>query len=365
MDIRFGDHGSFHKAAVAMVGSSLLFGLALHPVTAWPVAPVAGGVLGIACGAAIAHGRAPWRLLAAVAACAPLFTMKLGWPMLALIASVLALGVAVGSHRGLKGLLSIGIGAGVALLGMWCALKISTAYETRNWPEWIKYGTSAAAMGMVGVLAMLPRHLSFALDPVATAVRNLPANLDPEVRGLCDRSVAIWNTTKDKLADGDGGKTLVRDGVLKTLEVAAQTAKTAGGKLEGASDLELASRMDDFDKRIAAATDPDVKAQYQQARAALDDQRRYRAHIRQGRERLVARMHNHVTTLEKFQLAATGLEATRASTTVATKQLDELSQDVAASGEALAEIELGVPAKAPTLAERVEAAEATPATAEA
>ncbi len=362
MDIRFGDHASFHKAALGMVGSSLLFGAALAPVTAWPVAPIAGGVLGIACGAAIAHGRAPWRMLAATAACVPLFAMTLGWPMLAVIASMLALGVAVGGHRGVKGLLSIGLGAGVALLGMWCALKISTAYETRNWPEWIKYGTSAAAMGMVGVLAMLPRHLKLALDPVAAAVRNLPANLDPEVKGLCDRSVAIWNTTKDKLADGDSGKTLVRDGVLKTLEVAAKSAEV---KLTGASDLELASRMDDFDKRIAAATDPEVKAQYQQARAALDDQRRYRAHIRQGRERLVARMHNHVTTLEKFQLAATGLEATRASTTTATKQLDELSQDVAASGEALAEVELGVESKAPTLEERVEAAENTPATAEA
>jgi hypothetical protein len=365
MDIRFGDHASFHKAALGMVGSSLLFGMALSPATSWPVAPIAGGVLGIACGAAIAHGKAPLRMLAAAAACVPLFVMPLGWPMLAVIASVLALGVAV-AHKNLKGLLSLGLGAGVALLGMWCALKISTAFETRNWPEWIKYGASAAAFGMVGVIAMLPRHLRLALDPVAAAVRNLPANLDPEVKGLCDRSVAIWNTTKDKLADNDSGKTLVRDGVLKTLEVAAKSAEV---KLTGASDLELASRMDDFDKRIAAATDPEVKVQYQQARAALDDQRRYRDHIRQGRERLVARMHNHVTTLEKFQLAATGLEATRASTTAATRQLDELSQDVAASGEALAEVELGVEsaadAKAPTLAERVEAAENTPATAEA
>ena len=96
--------------------------------------------------------------------------------------------------------------------------------------------------------------------------------------------------------------------------------------------------------RIAAATDAEVKAQYQAARAALDDQRRYRDHIRQGRERLIARMHNHVTTLEKFQLAATGLEASRAAATADGRQLEELSQDVAASGEALAEVELGVPA---------------------
>ena len=101
--------------------------------------------------------------------------------------------------------------------------------------------------------------------------------------------------------------------------------------------------MEDLDARIAAATDAEVKAQYQSARTALDDQRRYRDHIKQNRERLIARMHNHVAALEKFQLAASGLAAARAATAGATavKQLEELSHDVAASGEALAELELG------------------------
>ena len=96
-------------------------------------------------------------------------------------------------------------------------------------------------------------------------------------------------------------------------------------------------------RQVASASDAEVKAQYQSARTALDDQRRYRDHIKQNRERLVARMYNHVTTLEKFQLAASGLVAARAATAGATavKQLEELSNDVAASGEALAEIEIG------------------------
>lgn len=338
MDIRFGDHASFHRAALGMVGGSLLFGLALHPVT--PLAPLAGGILGIAAGAAFAHGKATWRMLAAGAATVPLFAFAPSWPMLAGIASVLALGLAIGGPRGVRGALGVGLAAATTLVAMWCALRITGARETASWPMWLTTATSAAAMGMVGVMAMLPRHLKLALDPVSAALRRLPATLDPEVKNLCDRSVAIWNTTKDKLADSDPGKSLVRDGVLKTIEVAAKSAEV---KLAGTSDTDLTTRMEDFDKRIAAATDAEVKSQYQSARAALDDQRRYRDHIRQGQERLVARMHNHVTTLEKFQLAATGLEAARASATGATKQLDELSQDVAASGEALAEIELGVP----------------------
>jgi len=339
MDIRFGDHSSFHRAALGMVGGSLLFGLALYPVT--PLAPLAGGILGIAAGASIAHGKAPWRMLAAGAGLVPLFVMAPSWPMLAGVGSLLALGLSIGGPRGMRGLLGMALGAVTALIAMWCAMRITGARQTMLWPAWITTGASAAAMGMVGVLSMIPRHLSVALDPVQAALKKLPATLDAEVKNLCDRSVAIWNTTKDKLADTDAGRGLVRDGVLKTLEVAAKSAEV---KLTGGSEAELISRMENFDKRIEAATDAEVKTQYTAARAALADQLRYRNHIRQGQERLVARMHNHVTTLEKFQLAATGLEAARASATGANQQLDELSQSVAASGEALAEIELGVTA---------------------
>lgn len=341
MDIRFGDHASFHKAALGMVGGSLLLGLALHPVT--PLAPFAGGILGIAAGAAFAHGKAAWRMAAAGAAVIPLFVMTPSWPMLAGVASVLALGLSIGGPRGWKGALGVGLAAVTALVAMWCALRIEGADQTAKWPLWVKHVTGAAAMGMVSVLAMIPRHLKLAMDPVKTALANLPKGLDAEVQNLCDRSVAIWNSTKDRLADNDPGKNLVRDGVLKTLEVAMKSAEV---KLTGANDTELAARMEELDKRIAAATDAEVKSQYTAARAALDDQRRYRAQIRQGRERVVARMHNHVAALEKFQLAATGLEASRVAASGATKQLDELSQEVAASGEALAEVELGVPAAA-------------------
>ena len=77
-------------------------------------------------------------------------------------------------------------------------------------------------------------------------------------------------------------------------------------------------------------------------------------------------MHNHVAALEKFQLAASGLVAARAASSGATavKQLEELSHDVAASGEALAELELaGTPdvAGAPDVAVADAVVEAKPA----
>jgi hypothetical protein len=180
---------------------------------------------------------------------------------------------------------------------------------------------------------------------VKAALTRIPVGLDTEVRGLCVRAAAVWSTAREQITD-EIGKNLVRDGVVKTLEVAA---RSAGVKITGPSEGELAQRMADLDQRIAAATDSEVKTQYQAARAALDDQQRYRNHIRQGRERLVARMHNHIAALEKFELAATGLEAARAATADASvvRQLDELSHDVTASGEALADLELGQVERAP------------------
>src|SRR5215470_11418449 len=337
MDIRFADHPSFQRAAASMVGSALLFGAALHPVT--PLAPLAGGILGIATGAAIAHGRVGWRVAAAGAALAALFLSPASWPMLAAAAASLALGIAVGGPRGVRGLIGVLLGATVALVAMWCAVRIGAARQTVDWPPLATTAIAAAAMGLVGALAMMPRHVHVALDPVRAALHKLPAGLDAEVRGLCTRAAVIWSTARERIAD-EAGQALVRDGVVKTLEVAARSAEV---KVTGPSEAELAQRIADLDQRIAAATDGEVRTQYQAARAAIGDQQRYRDHIRQGRERLVARMHNHVAALEKFELAATGLEAARAASagSTAVKQLEELSHDVAASGEALAELEIG------------------------
>lgn len=345
-----------------MVGGALVTGIALHSVT--PMAPLAGGLVGMAAGATLAYGHGKLRFAAAALALAPLFAISNGWVSslptavpLVVSASLIALGLAAGGPRGLRGALGIGLSAITALVAMWAALRIVNARETATWPAWVLAGSGAAAMGMVGVMAMLPRHLKLAIDPVQARIKALPATLDPEVRTLCDRAIAIWHGAKDELAD-EGGKHLVRDGVLKTLEVAV---KSSDVKVTGATDGELAKRMMELDGKIASTSDAEAKSQYQAARAALEDQRRYREHIAKGRERLVARMHNHVAALEKFQLAATGLEAARQASagSTAVKQLEELSQNVAASGEALAELELGeVPA--PAIATAVTAPPAEP-----
>ncbi|HEY3802342.1 MAG TPA: hypothetical protein VGL61_07030 [Kofleriaceae bacterium] len=337
MELRFRDHASFHRAAAGMTAGAALLGFAAAFVAPRETAPLIGGVLGIGIGAAFAYGSNAWRVVVAMFAAAVLFRPE--WQTL--LASSVMLGVALTiGERGVRALATLFVGMAVAALAMWSALRVTHAERTVGWMLWEKDLVAAGAMGIVGVLAMLPRHLAFASDPVQAAVRALPTELDSEVRALCGRAVTIWSETNAKLGADDPGMALVRDGVLKALEVAAKSA--AIRPHGGSTDDELARRMDELDKRIAATTDDEIRGQYQSARAALSDQRRYRDGIRQNRERLVARLHNHVAALEKFQLAAGGLAAARAATTATnpTDELAELSQSVAASGEALAEVEL-------------------------
>lgn len=332
MEVRFADHSKFHRAAAGMVGASALLGLALSPVTG--LAPVVGGLAGVALGATFAHGRPVWRLAPAMLAVGGILlfanhglaTSTLA-PVLAVGSLVFGAGLAVGL-RGVRGLLSLALGATVALLATWTALRFDHAHALHAWPTWLVSSLSATAMGIVGVLAMLPRHLAVTIDPVAAAVRRLPAGLPADVKDLCDRSVKIWTSTKHELRADEPGRGLVRDGVLKTLEVAVKTAKADGS---GPRDADIQSRIADLDTRIAAATDAEAKAQYESARAALADQARYRESQKNSRERLVARMHNHVAAIEKFHLAATSLPSGKH---------DELCAEVATTGEAMAELEL-------------------------
>ena len=72
-------------------------------------------------------------------------------------------------------------------------------------------------------------------------------------------------------------------------------------------------RIAELDLRIAACTDAIAAAQFKDARAALADQQRYAASVAASRERIVARMHHCVATLETFRLACAHADASAAA----------------------------------------------------
>lgn len=311
MELRFRDHASFHRAALGMTAGAALFGLALHVAGGFGahaarlalVAPVAGGLVGVGVGAALAYGSAAWRvglaiLAAAIAVAAP------SWQGLAAAGAFTAVAIAIPGRaegaiaaRRVRALLVMAFASALAVLAMWTALRVAHADRVATWPSWAADLAGASALGIVAALAVLPRHLALAADPIRAAIRALPSDLDAEVRALCGRAVAVHA----KLDERDPDHDLARDGVLDALAVARQCAELRAAT--GTQD-DLARRIADLDARIAAATDAEVKSQYESARAALVEQRRHRDDARARRERLVAKLHFQVATLE--QLATAG-----------------------------------------------------------
>lgn len=298
--------------------------------------PLLGGALAIALGAGWAYGAPRRRAALGLLACVPVAIWST-WGALAVMAALVGVALALGSESRARAAAGIALGGGAVMLAAWAGLRIHYAQETVTWSPWLRALTSGAAMGMIGALATLPRHLAWQVDAVLAAARKLPTSLDQEVRQLCDRSVALWGNAKRDLQRDPTSLALLQGGSLKVLEVA-----TRAGAVERAPSGEQAldERIAELERRIEAAADAETKAQYTAAREGLADQRKYHARLRAGRERLVARLHNHVAALEKFHLAAVTLGASEALATDEPmgKQLSELSSDVSASSEALAEV---------------------------
>jgi len=298
--------------------------------------PLIGGALAVALGAGWAYGALRSRAVLGVLACVPV-AVSSTWGALAATALIAGLAVAMNAESRRHAIATVVIGAGAMMLASWAGLRIHYAQETSSWAPLLRATVSGAAIGMIGVLSTLPRHLAWQLDTVLAAARKLPTTLDSEVKQLCDRSLALWRKAVERLADDVTSKELLRSGVIKVLEVARRT----GESVESAgADRELSDRIADLERRIEAASDAETKAQYTAAREGLEDQRKYRERLRAGRERMVARLHNHVAALEKFHLAAVSLEAskTMSADEPMVKQLADLSSEVSASGDALAEV---------------------------
>ncbi len=303
-------------------------------------APLLGGALAVAVGAGWAYGGWKSRGALGLLACVPV-ALSSTWGALVATSLIAGLAVAVGAENRRRALVTVLIGAGAVLLASWAGLRVFYAQETASWAPLLRATVSGAAVGMIGVLATLPRHVSWQLDAVLAAARKLPPGLDREVKELCDRSLALWGKAREQLAGDETSSELLRSGVIKVLEVAKRTGESSAtlGAAAGAPERELADRIAELERRIEAASDAETKAQYSAAREGLEDQRKYRERLRAGRERLVARLHNHVASLEKFHLAAISLDASKqlAADAPLVKQLADLSSEVSASGEALVE----------------------------
>jgi uncharacterized small protein (DUF1192 family) len=345
MSIGFGDHEGFHRAAIAMTVAGAAAGAGAQVVGLSPI--IAGG-LGAMIGAVIAERPRPRALtVARVAMAITGLGLALAFrPAIQLWITAIAVASALALGRGAKAwLLASMVGALAIAAGGFAAGRIAGAAETAAWPAWITMAVAGAAMGLTSVVALVPRRVAVERDPVVAAVRALPATVDAEIAELARQGATVWHAVKARVPATDSGRALVKDGVLRLVEVAARSERIPNDL--AASTTKVTARIDELDARIAAATDEITRAQYGEARAALDDQRRYLAGIATARERMVARMHNYLAALEKFRLAVVSLETAATARAAADARpaltaVADIGADLESCGQALAELEAPV-----------------------
>lgn len=324
----FRDHQGFHRAAMWMTAGGALAGLAAGLAGAGITGTLYAGATGVVLGAGIADRKAGLTRLAlragflalAVGAFVAVRALWGGHAGVVALAAVLgvALNLGVGGWRALA---AITIGGAIAYLGAYAAGEVMIAQETEALPDALEAVLASTAMAMVSVAALLPRHV------VLARVRR--AGLDPEVRALIARGDAVWSQVGGRL--DPEGNALLEDGVIRLHDLADRWSRV---DRPTESRETLQERLAELDARVEATRDDVARAQYREARAAIDDQLRLVDSIEQSRERVLARLHACVTTLEKFRLAAANLDGKDASR----RLLTDASADIAACSEAMTQL---------------------------
>lgn len=327
-----------------MLAGAGLAGAAASALPGPAAAPIAGAAAII--GAAWAEAEAGrGRLVGRVAACA------LGAAAFALLAAAgrhdaglacfagaAALALAWGS-RGWR--LVAGLSAGAALLAAARVAQLSVAeaelFAAAPAPLWA--GAGGVAFAAVAVFALVPRHLELRRDRVGAAAAALGGQVGGELAELCARGQGLWKRAAAELDDSDPNRALLEEAVVRLLDTARRWSAAAAEASPELADS-LAARMEKLAARADAADDAEAAAQYREARAALGEQLGYLRGISHSRERVVARMHNYLATMERLHLAVVNLRSQSASRSAGelspiVASLESIGADIASCAEAL------------------------------
>lgn len=306
--LRFDDHPGFQREFVATaIGAAVMgAGAALLPSAAVAGIPAVatGAMVGAAAG--LSWAERPWsplRLGVRLAAIAAGLGVAAATGVTWVAPMALAIVIAVGASRA-RALVAAGAAVAAALVAAWVARRTAGAAELGAWPEAAVGATSGLLLGAIAAAGTAARHVGWMRDPVRAAWKDLPP-LAGEPRALVERGYAIWREAEALSADD---RALVQGGLLKLFTVASRL--TTAPAVDGTA---IDERITAIDARIAACADAVAAEQFREARQALVDQRRYADSVAASRERIVARMHHCVATLEKFRMACAQADASAAA----------------------------------------------------
>ena len=314
MDVRFGDHPQFQRAAaLAALGGGIL--AAAGPQHGLAQAAVVGSALALAFTPPVRRPRiavALWCLLAAVASllvssstlllpiCGALLSVLFA---LARRASAKASGTAEPSGAAIA--ISAALGAGATALAPLLLSPLSTALAGLL-PGWLATGASGAAFGLWAGLAAVPLHISVGGDAVEARLMALRPALTQEVRVLAERAAQARRGAAEELPAGARGdlRGLLDSLTLAALDVAERTASLSRSAAP-ALEEEIKTRFAQLTKSAEGAQDPVARSSYQRAAEALEGQLEHFCRVRRARERALARLHEDVANLERARFSLT------------------------------------------------------------
>jgi hypothetical protein len=336
--LRFNDHTAFHLQVLRMTVASAAFGLATYLVglmvsTNGRVAhalllAAAATVLGLA-------GLPPRRkavipavllglgvgLLGALAMQA-LSHSKPGYPWFGVGVYGLAVGIIAG--RDLRGarrfILPLATGVTVAL-ATWVEATFRTGVHVAAYvPSFLAEPIYGGVFGFLVSTALVARQVTWHQDPVTKAFEEVRPHLSGEMLELSDQAVTLYvkiqKVLKDRKDQGNETEPALAQAVerlvLRVFAMGRQWQEVEQGTGRTNAD-ELTARIDALEAKIEQTSDAVARKQYRQAREALGTQLKYLREISRNRERVTARVHNYLATLERLQMALWNLRGADAA----------------------------------------------------
>lgn len=326
--LRFKDHTAFHLQVLRMTGAGAAVGLAIYLLgltistngrVAQALIMAAGAtVLGLA-------GLPPSRKTAIPAILLGLGVGLLGalamqalshsrptYPWFGLGVYGLAVGIVAG--RDLRGprrlVLPLCTGVSV-MLATWVTATLQSGVNLASYvPSFLAEPAYGAVYGFLVSIAMVARQLTWHQDPVTKAFEEVRPKLGGEMLELADQAITLYVKTQQVLRDrrerGNDTEPALAQAVerlvLRILAMGQKWQEVEHGAGQTSAD-DLITRIEGLDRKIDDTSDQVARKQYRMAREALATQLKYLREISRNRERVVARVHNYVATLERLHMA--------------------------------------------------------------
>ena len=392
--VRFNDHTAFHLQVLRMAVAGAAFGLASY-LLALMVATNGRMVqaLLLAAGATVLGLAAlPPRKTTLL----PAVLLGLGVGLLGALAMQalshsrptypwfgvgiygLAVGIVAGRDLRPARRLVLALATGVAVaLATWVEATFRTGVNLSFYvPSFLAEPIYGALYGFLVSIALVARQITWHPDPVVKGFEEVQPQLAGEMLELADQAVTLYTRTqqvlKDRREQGNDTEPALAQAVerlvLRIFAMGRQWQEVERGAGRTTAE-DLTARVDGLDRKIEQTTDEVARRQYRMAREALMTQLKYLREISRNRERVTARVHNYLATLERLHMALwnhRGADAAKLSDEVQPilDEIEDVGHEMDFASEALDEVVTASETASPPPAAEAEVAGAEVAGAE-